>query len=157
MTAVETTSYAWSPHQWLWSLIKNTNKTNKKQQIQGWQRDTPWDSRTHGCKMTDAGSNAYECSPPGWIHGCRSVCPLRMEWHTHFLFFPIGVTKVCSFWYGRAPVVKDAVSLTAGTQKLFPRSFRAPDCETHSPGKIGHWWWRVQLTIRFQVKLCCES
>ena len=67
---------------------KNTNKTNKKQQIQGWRRDTPWDSRMHGCKMTDAGSNANECILPGWIHRCRSVCPLRTEWHTHFPLFP---------------------------------------------------------------------
>ena len=52
-------------------------------------------------------------------------------------------------------MVKDAVNFTAGTQKLFPRSFRAPDCETHSPGKTGHLWWRVQLKIRFQAKLEC--
>ena len=46
-----------------------------------------------------------------------------------------------------------------GPKKLFPRSFRATDWETHSPGKIGpgHWWWQVQLTIQFQVKLCGES
>ena len=70
------------------NLTKKTNKSNKKQQIQGWRRDTPWDSRMHGCKMTDAGSNANECIVPGWIHRCRSVCPLRTEWHTHFPLFP---------------------------------------------------------------------
>ena len=50
--------------------------------------------------------------------------------------------------------VKDAINLTAGTQKrpkILPRSFQTPVCETHSQGKIRHWWWRVQLAIRFQV------
>ena len=68
-----------------------------------------------------------------------------------FLFFPLGWHKYhVIFFHSRALVAKDAVNLTAGTRKLFPRSFRSPDYETH-------WWWRVQLTIRFQVKLCCES
>ena len=58
VTAVETTSYAWNPHQW---------HKQKKQQIQGWQRDTPGDSRMHGCKMTNAGPNAYECILSVWM------------------------------------------------------------------------------------------
>ena len=35
-----------------------------------------------------------------------------------YVFFPIGVTKIpCDLWYGRAPVVKDAVNYITGWPK----------------------------------------
>ena len=129
-------SHAWNPHQCLWSWILNTNQT-KKQQLQGWRRDTPGDCRMHGCKVINAGSNAYNCVLLGWTQTKEAL----------FYFSPVGGdTKIpCNCWYRRAPVVKQAVNWTAFAQKLFPRSFRPPDCETHSPGKIGHWRWRETL------------
>ena len=103
--------------------------------------------------MRSAGSNAYECirikvdtlvpicvsTTDGMAYSCFSFSHWG-DTNTMYFFFTAG------HWW----LKKDAANLTAGTQKLFPRSFRSPDYETH-------WWWRVQLTIRFQVKQCCEN
>lgn len=35
---------------------------------QGLSLGSPGDCQTHGGKMTNAGSNAYECIVLGWIH-----------------------------------------------------------------------------------------
>ena len=56
-------------------------------------------------------------------------------WSFFSFFLPLGDFFKSSFWCSRAPVVKDAVNLTAGVQQLFPRSFRDPGCEIHSPEK----------------------